>query len=287
MQVGKIKPKATLVAQFPAGVEVDALQHEGYLYLPVTSLGEFAVAEKISSKEEKVPERGVTSKKSVEDDTVKVYTEDEMMEMDSKELIKILKNEFGVNPDDYDGKNTNKKLRDLILKSQGGSKKSKKVEEPEEDDAKETAGDDELLDNVCEILEDFDAGKKNKKKAIIAIAALGKDVDEDAVTEVLESFEDDKDADADSSAEAIVKILSGKKEKKSASAKGKSKTAEKLVEIEDLEVGDRVSVWWDDENQAWYDGEVASIKKGKVTIAYDDDTEDVLDSEVNTKIKRI
>lgn len=40
------------------------------------------------------------------------------MDMDVKELTKILKNGFKINPDDFDGKNTNKKLRNLILDAQ-------------------------------------------------------------------------------------------------------------------------------------------------------------------------
>lgn len=48
------------------------------------------------------------------------------MDMDIKELTKILKNDFKINPDDFDGKNTNKKLRNLILDAQekGGDNSS-------------------------------------------------------------------------------------------------------------------------------------------------------------------
>ena len=41
MVIGKIKPTATLVAQYPANCEVDAIEHDGRLFLPVVSLGAF------------------------------------------------------------------------------------------------------------------------------------------------------------------------------------------------------------------------------------------------------
>ena len=216
------------------------------------------------------------------------YTKDELMDMESKELVKICKDEFGINPDDFDGKNTNKKLRDLILNAQkdGGAKK---VEDDEQENPADD-GDNALVDQVAEVLEDFDAGKKNKKKAISAICGLVDGADEDAVTKLIENFEDDADADLDEMAERISKVLNGEKEKpssKKSSKRSPKKKEEDLVAPEDLEVGDRVSVWWNDDNQEWYDGEVKSIKKGKVTITYDDDTEEVIDPEVHTKIKRL
>lgn len=295
MVIGKIKPAATIVAQFAAGVEIEAIQHEGKMYLPVVGMGEFSTKEDapvrpaspVSEKPSSVKEAPTTASKS--------YTEEELMDMDSKELVKLCKGEFGINPDDFDGKNTNKKLRGLILNAQkdGGAKKDDndiEEEEPAKSDDTDASGDNELVDQVAEILEDFDAGKKNKKKTISTICNLVDDTDEDAVAELVEKFEDDADADLDEMAEEIVKVLNGKKEEKpskKSSKRGSKKKDEDLVAPEDLEVGDRVSVWWDDDNKEWFDGEVKSIKKGKVTIAYDDDTEEVIDPEVHTKIKRL
>lgn len=151
------------------------------------------------------------------------------MGMDVKELTKILKNDFNVNPDDFDGKNTNKKLRKLILDAQenggdssdeededekpapkkGKSKPAKEEEEPADED-----GGDELIDNIADVLEDFDGGKKNKKKAAAAIIALAEnedDVDADAVNEALTEFEDDEAANIDDVAESIAKLLTPKK----------------------------------------------------------------------------
>lgn len=297
MVIGKIKPTATIVAQFAAGVEVEAIQHEGKMYLPVVGMGEFSTKEDIPARPAAPAPSKLAPAKEEKPATAsdKSYTKEELMDMESKELVKICKEEFGINPDDFDGKNTNKKLRDLILDAQknGDAKKDETEgdgdEKPVNEDSND-GGNDELIDQVAEILEDFDAGKKNKKKTISAICGLVDDADEDAITELVEKFEDDADADLDEMAEGIAKILNGEKEKpapKKSSKRSPKKKDEDLVAPEDLEVGDRVSVWWNDDNQEWFDGEVKSIKKGKVIISYDDDTEDAIDPEVHTKIKRL
>lgn len=292
MVIGKIKPTATIVAQFAAGVEIEAIQHEGKMYLPVVGMGEFSPKEDAPAPTTKPAKDKPVSTKE-EKPEPKSYTKDELMEMDSKELMKICKNEFDINPDDYDGKNTARKLRDLILDAQeNGSTKNEDAEEevPTEE------SDDELFNKVGDILEDFDAGKKNKKKAISAICGLVDNADTDAVTELVEKFEENADADIDETAREIVKVLNGAEEDdeeeqekpaKSSKRGAKKSKDEDLVAPEDLEVGDRVSVWWNDDNKEWFDGEVKSIKKGKVMIAYDDDTEEAIDPEVHTKIKRL
>ena len=301
MVIGKIKPSATLVAQFPAGVEVDAIQHEGRIFMPVVSMGEFAATEESApaKKDEPAPSKPASSasegKSAKPAKSGKTYTEDELMEMDTKSLLKMCK-EMGIDPDATDGKNTNKKLRTLILSAQEEGGDGDNNEETEETSASEENN--ELVAQVGEILEDFDAGKKNKKKAISAIVALGEDVDTDAIAELVEGFEDDADADIDDVAKKIADVIAGgveeseeeeeeKSAKKSPKKGGKKEPKEELVDVDDLEVGDRVSVYWDDENKDWFDGEVKSIKKGKVVIAYDDDTEEPIDPEVHTKIKRL
>lgn len=299
MVIGKIKPSATLVAQFPAGVEVDAIQHEGRIFMPVVSMGELATTEGSAptKKDEPVPSRPAApaseGKSAKTAPSGKTYTEDELMEMDTKSLLKLCKG-MGIDPDETKGKNTNKKLRTLILEAQEEGGDGDNNEETKETPASEENN--ELVEQVGEILEDFDAGKKNKKKTISAIVALGEDVDADAVAELVEGFEDDADADIDDVAKKIADVIAGgaeepeeeeKPAKKSPKKGGKKEPKEELVDVDDLEVGDRVSVYWDDENKDWFDGEVKSIKKGKVVIAYDDDTEEPIDPEVHTKIKRL
>lgn len=272
MVFGKIKPVATIVAQFAAGVEVECIQHEGKMYMPVIG-GDFDTTDSGKKSEGDAPKKPAPKPSKEEPADEKTYTEDELMGMDVKELTKILKNDFNVNPDDFDGKNTNKKLRKLIL------------------DAQENGGD-ELIDNIADVLEDFDGGKKNKKKAAAAIIALAEnedDVDADAVNEALTEFEDDEAANIDDVAESIAKLLTPKKSK--TSAKSKKKPAEpegEDVEIDDLEKGDLVAVYWDDEEtKGWFNGKVSSIKKGIVKVKYDDGSEDELDPEVHTKIRRL
>ena len=290
MVIGKIKPAATIVAQFAAGVEIDAIQHDGKMYLPVVGMGEFSTKDTAPTT---APSKSAPTKeepKSEAPASAKSYTKDELMEMETKDLAKICKEEFGINPDDFDGKNTNKKLRDLILDAQkNGGKKSSVAEESSDEDESDAEGTEGngLADQVAEILEDFDAGKKNKKKTISAICALVDDADTDVVTELVEGFEDDADADLDDTAEKIAEALTVKEKPAKKSKKSTKKKDEDLVSADDLEVGDRVSVWWDDDNQEWFDGEVKSIKKGKIVIAYDDDTEEAIDPEVHTKIKKL
>lgn len=298
MTIGKMKPVATIVAQFAAGVEVEAIQHEGKVFLPVIGLGEFASKGDDATERHTPATAAPTSKDEDNGDATtesKVYTEDELMDTDTKELVRICKEEFGIDPNDTEGKNTNKKLRKLILDAQENDEKTEKeaptTKKSSKSDKEDEDNGDDLTDKVADLLEDFDAGKKNKKKTIAAIVALcDDDVDEDKVTELVEHFEEDADADLDETAKDIADVLNGEVEKKptkKSPKRGKKKEDEDLVDVDDLEVGDRVSVWWDDDNQEWFDGEVKSIKKGKVTIAYDDDTEDVIDPEVHTKIKRL
>lgn len=288
MQKGKIKPSATVVAQFAAGVEIEAIQHEGRIFLPVISLGEFAAEEPENKPTPKAPETptepkgGKKSAPAPESSTKaasKTYTEDELMKMESKDLEKILRNDFGVNPDDFEGKNTNKKLRKLILDAQANEAKTGGEAEEENDETPEV--DEELLNNIREILKDFDAGKKNKKKTIAAITALGEDFSDEElakVKELIEEFESNEDADTDEIATKLAVIFSD--------GESDDDDEDELVDADDLEVGDKVSVFWADDNNDWFDGEVKSIKKGKILIAYDDDSEEYLDSEVHTKIRR-
>ena len=55
-----------------------------------------------------------------------------------------------------------------------------------------------------------------------------------------------------------------------------------------MKKGDLVAVYWDDEEtKGWFNGKVSSIKKGIVKVKYDDGSEDELDPEVHTKIRRL
>lgn len=292
MQLGKVKPTATIVAQFAAGVEVETIQHEGKIFFPVMSLGNFATAptepERKSEPKPEVASAAAPSKASAPAASApakssrKVYTKDEMMDMAAKDLEKILRKEFGINPDDFDGKNTNKKLRDLILDAQKKDAKSSPAKEaPAKETEEESVDNSDVVKKVADLLNDFDSGKLSRKKAISAIAEACDTEDTDAVSDLLDKFEDDGDATPEDFAQSIVDELTGEGGGSSDEPEGE------VVEISDLEKGDRVAVWWNDDNQAWFTGEVASVKRGKVTVKYDDDTDGVLDPELHTIIKRI
>ena len=299
MVIGKVKPNATIVAQFAAGVEVKAIKHEGIMYLPVVTAFSADDEEEKSTPVEKEPKKTSPSpKKSVEKepeaDSTSCYTEEDLMDKDVRELTKILKNEFNVDPNDYDGKNTNKKLRNLILDMQEkGADDAEKDDEGDEKDSSDDAdgssdskGDD-LVGEIGDILEDFDSGKKNKKKTIEAIVALSDDADEDSVAKLVEKFEADGDLNIDDIAEEIAGTFEKKTKKAAKKSRASRKSDEELVDVDDLKVGDRVSVWWDDDNKDWFDGTVKSVRGGKVKVEYDDDTTDVIDPKVHTKIKRL
>ena len=314
MKIGKIKPTATVVAQFPAGLEVDAIQHEGRVFLPILSMGDFGVSEDVPSSPVHVPAKKVVKEVApVEEpeEEVPSYSEEELMEKSVKELTKILKDEFAIDPSDYPGKNTNKKLRELILGASENSEdaeedsdepeepkatpksKSKKEADDDEDEDEDSAEGSSVLDDVTKLLEDFDSGSLNKKKTIAKLVALGKDVDEDVVAGIIDNFESDDKLEIDTVAGQLSDVISGEAKKSSKKPSGgKKPKKEVLVPVEELEEGDRVSVYWEGEDfNDWYDGEVKSIKKSRkglaVTIAYDDDTEDLIDPEIHTKIKRL
>ena len=146
MVIGKIKPTATLVAQYPANCEVDAIEHDGRLFLPVVSLGAFTPTKEEDPKPVKksaptfeeatrepaaaspAPAPAASGAEVSEDDAqdeLPVYAERDLMEMPTKELLAIC-DKLGIDPDAQEGKNTNKKLRLLILDAQEGKKPAQK-----------------------------------------------------------------------------------------------------------------------------------------------------------------
>ena len=290
MQLGKVKPTATIVAQFAAGVEVDAIQHEGKIFLPAIAIGDFAGDEPAPERTkeptpESAPSKPSKASKETKAETKspsKTYTKDEMMEMKSSDLEKILKKEFGIDPDDYDGKNTNKKLRDLILEAQKKAKSAPVKGKDEDEEEEENEGNDELVKKVASLLTDFDGGKLSRKKAVAAIADAC-EAEADDVNDLLDKFEDDSDATPEDFAQTIVDELAG-----GGDAGGSTEEPDgEEVDASDLEKGDKVAVWWDDDNQAWFTGVVDSVKRGKVHIKYDDGTDDDIDPEIHTVIKKI
>lgn len=297
MVIKKMKPTATIVAQLTAGLEVDVIAHNGTLYIPMVSMPDFLAEEapKATKKAEPVVDTDDDDEEDDDDDDTdssNEYTEEELQIKPTKELEKICK-EMGIDYASEPGKNTNKKLRDLILKAQ-----EEGVSEADEDDDDDEEDDDDSASiNEAEVkglLQKFEDGELSRKKVSKELDALTDDeYNEDALNKVLDEIEEDDDADLDEYAEKVVAILSGNESDEEDDddddddeEDDDDDEEDELVEASDLKVGDKVSVYWADENEDWFDGEVVSIKKGKVTVHYEDDDKVVIDPEVHTKIKR-
>jgi len=320
MVIGKIKPTATLVAQYPANCEVDAIEHDGRLFLPVVSLGAFTPTKEEDPKPAKKsaptfeeatrepaavsPALAVSEAEVSEDDTqdeLPVYAERDLMEMPTKELLAICE-KLGIDPDAQEGKNTNKKLRLLILDAQEGMKPAPKATSksvskadddtddlPFEDSMPKSAKTKDFTHDVAKVLEAFDNGDMNEKKSLATIKgyAPSDDYDEEGVEKAFREFTDNSEADIMDIAQQISDALNSQSGEEVAEVGSKEEPAGELVEPSQLHVGDRVSVYWADEaNKCWYSGEVSAMRRGKPTIKYDDGTESML-GEHNTKIMLI
>lgn len=320
MVIGKIKPTATLVAQYPANCEVDAIEHDGRLFLPVVSLGAFTPTKEEDPKPAKKsaptfeeatrepaavsPAPAVSEAEVSEDDTqdeLPVYAERDLMEMPTKELLAICE-KLGIDSDAQEGKNTNKKLRLLILDAQEGMKPAPKTTSksvskadddtddlPFEDSMPKSAKTKDFTHDVAKVLEAFDNGDMNEKKSLATIKgyAPSDDYDEEGVEKAFREFADNSEADIMDIAQQISDALNSQSGEEVAEVGSKEEPAGELVEPSQLHVGDRVSVYWADEaNKCWYSGEVSAMRRGKPTIKYDDGTESML-GEHNTKIMLI
>lgn len=320
MVIGKIKPTATLVAQYPANCEVDAIEHDGRLFLPVVSLGAFTPTKEEDPKPAKKsaptfeeatrepaavsPAPAVSEAEVSEDDTqdeLPVYAERDLMEMPTKELLAICE-KLGIDPGAQEGKNTNKKLRLLILDAQEGMKPAPKTTSksvskadddtddlPFEDSMPKSAKTKDFTHDVAKVLEAFDNGDMNEKKSLATIKgyAPSDDYDEEGVEKAFREFADNSEADIMDIAQQISDALNSQSGEEVAEVGSKEEPAGELVEPSQLHVGDRVSVYWADEaNKCWYSGEVSAMRRGKPTIKYDDGTESML-GEHNTKIMLI
>lgn len=320
MVIGKIKPTATLVAQYPANCEVDAIEHDGRLFLPVVSLGAFTPTKEEDPKPAKKsaptfeeatrepaavsPAPAVSEAEVSGDDTqdrLPVYAERDLMEMPTKELLAICE-KLGIDPDAQEGKNTNKKLRLLILDAQEGMKPAPKTTSksvskadddtddlPFEDSMPKSAKTKDFTHDVAKVLEAFDNGDMNEKKSLATIKeyAPSDDYDEEGVEKAFREFADNSEADIMEIAQQISDALNAQSGEEVAEVGSKEEPAGELVEPSQLHVGDRVSVYWaDGANKCWYSGEVSAMRRGKPTIRYDDGTESML-AKHNMKIMLI
>lgn len=256
---------------------------------------------------------------------VKQYTAKELKAIDNKEtLLKILDNRL--DPADTEGKNTSEKYRRLILLAQeeagddeeevpapkkvvkaaaapvaAKSKKAAAVVEEDEDED-EAADEQSVTSQIEEVLTSFDAQDITLKKAVVRIMkfATKKGANEAKVTKLLSAFEKDNDSDTEETAAAIAAEISDEKPAKAAKPVAKTKKAApvveededdddeeegEIVEISELAKGDSVAVFWVKMDE-WYTGTVASVKKGVVTVDYEDETSEILDADAHTEIRR-
>lgn len=303
----KIKMVATIAAQYMVNSEVEGIVHEGTFYVPLLpgieggGKSEGSSTASTSRTESAASETKAAPAKSAPVKSAKVYTEDEMMSMDSKDLEKILSTSYPKVVIDPATKNTNKKLRLLILDAQEEGGAETEEEEEKEETAPATRGGrgsapatklagKELKAKISDILLKLDDGKTmDEETAVKELAKIGGDakvlakiVDKFMTSpkEPISTFEGQlfDEIEGDGGAEDEDDAPTKKAPVKKAAAKKTSVTAD------ELEVGQRVGVWWVD-NDGFFDGEVAKIDRKGVLIKYDDGTEEYLDAKNNTEIE--
>lgn len=372
MQKTIFQAKVTTVLQVTAGQPLEAIVFEGKIFveypMPIgvvaamdgavapgaSEVGEVITGEKAAlvgtvakaRESKKVEDVAIAKKEVAEKEVAKAakkvsksvtYTETELMDVAKFPVAKLMKiiEERGITIPDA-GKNTNKKLRLLILDAQNHSvednydgdedededdveddapvvtKKGKKAvaveTEEEEDEEDDEPTEEEDIATLVKLFTDFDDVEIDEVQLLAGLEAfgyaksdaediiadfeedteseiadfvanlLGEDEDEDAEdVDEDEDFEDEEDEeDEEEPAPKATKKGSGKKESK-----------KKAVAIADLKKGDKVSVYFESEED-FFNGVVASVGRGnKVTVDFDDDTTDVLDAEENTTIHLI
>lgn len=132
MQKSNFVPKATVLLQFQAGVEVEAVVVDGTMYVPLVTLP-------VLSKESETPEETIKNPAHIEASggkpELKVYTSDQLLEMDADVIAKMIK-EAGGNPDEGGTKKTNKKMRLMyleMLEKHGSAEESEESEESDDE----------------------------------------------------------------------------------------------------------------------------------------------------------
>jgi hypothetical protein len=294
-----IRPKGTLVVQFMANTDVECVTDGSTIYVPlVPGIEQFAPEKVVKTQtvsnnetdlnhgdEEQVPRK--VAEKPIPTGGKK-YSEEEMMTMDTKELEKIC-TKLGIDYDKYPGKNTNKKLRLLILEAQDGGSSNNDEERPTKSEKDAPAENSGIAKKVKDILSQLDEGELTEAKAEVKLVELGLSK-KDAKT-VVADFMDNPDIKIDKFInDEILPLIDSieEEEEEYEEEKPRSKKSKDTEEVseDDLEVGDEVSVYWKSQKE-WYNGTVKAINRKGTLIAYEDETEEYLDSEENTRIKRL
>lgn len=286
MKKGVFKPAHTVHVQYQAHQEVPAIvDSKGRTFV----LYPTEVTLEGGSEEDDAPLRKTTSPaaeakeapKAKKEAVSAAYTEKELIEKDVKELEAICKS-LGIDPSKTEGRNTNKKLRLLILENGGGA--VEEAEEPEAETPKSrrgaTASKESLVDKaeLSKIVKDLDVAEITDTKAIQKVCDLG-DVDKKAVTKVIEEMMANADLPLTEVVENLEALFTGE----SKPTKGKKSDEPEPVEWGTLEKGDVVKVLWKEEDE-FFSGKVASVTAKGILIKYDDGEEEFLDEEYHSDV---
>lgn len=270
---------ATVAVQLHANTEYRAIEHDGVAYVEYPSPLMGVVSSNSSAPDVSVTPATATKSapKVAEKLPTTNYTEDELMGMDVKELEKLC---IKYNIDmPAASKKTNKYFRTLILEWQeeGGTQSASAVED--------IVPTDDAHGKVLAVLIGLDSTTIKEPKAIKQLCDILPDADEDEIADLVDTFMGQTDISPKDFVSEFFKdapVVTSKGKSPSTSEKA-SKT--KLVSEEDLEVGNKVSVYWEN-NEEWYSGEVVKISRKGTDILYEDGETVTLD-ESHTEIKLI
>jgi len=304
----RFKPTGTLVVSHMALVEIDAISYKGELFVP-TGIPTSAESSDEEEEEDEKPVKAAPVKKAA-----KPVVDEEEEEEEEKPAAKAAKKVGGDKPSDKemekmdieelwdmvdeipglrkkitaaDGKNTNKKVRTALLEAWGTGGKSSKEEE--DDDAPATTGrgrgavaetTGSFPKGADKVLKKFDTGELDAAEAATELVELG--ADKAAAKKFIAEFSADTTAPVEKYVKKLPSLFTEteeeEEEEEAPVKKAPAKGGAKVIPHDELEVGDLVTVQWEDGEK--YDGEVASIGKKGITIDYTDDTSDLLDEEM-------
>jgi hypothetical protein len=315
MYKSKITPKATLVATVAAGVVTEVIVSEGIVYVPLLDASQLLLTKSsgaVAATEEK-PSKQVAEEKS-EKPTAKgkKYTEDDLMEMDAKTELTPWCEELGIEIPD-EGKNTNAKLRKLLLAYQkengglpepGSAGKPKEVEEEKPKGAKaapKASGASKAIEKILDAVNDGDTDRDDGEEELLELVETK--AAKTALKKVYAKFIEEEDEPVSKFVKLAAAIVDeeagageeeedekpkggrGGKTQEKEKSKGKILTYDEAVEDGGLEEGMKVDVQWLSEGGEFFPGAVETIDDDGVYIAYDDGTSSYLKRKDNPKIK--
>lgn len=316
MRKQTITAQAALIVQIAAGTEVEAIVHGGLLYVPVMS---YPDVEGTSDTAAPSAPKGSTSKPAAPakpaskpvaakapaaaDDLPSLK---EMQAMTLPDLLALAKREdIDVEALKAEHKVTrwsvvtlSKALDEAFADSDGADVGKKAMTVTKGGKANSADPDKEEFDAI---FNDLDGNAITEDEAVARLTTLCDN--EDVASQIVGTFMDNDKLTIDELYDEYQEALEGGSKKKSTPAKSSSKPAgksaapakspvgkgkSKAVEPEDLEEGDKIRGFWDNED-AWFEGEVVGIDSESALpiIAWEDETEGVLDTDEVSKLERL